>query len=182
MALTGKKIYAVDPGHGGSDTGATFKDLKESQIVLKIAQSISKMSDLVFFTRLSDIRLSISERVNLVNSQKDLKFLISLHLNSDTNASGTEVYYCNQNPYYQKAMDIGRNLLTSFCTEFNLKNRGLKECLDAGRGFHFGIIRSVNIPAVLIELGFIQMDGYFINNNIEKIAKFLYNFLEKLKI
>lgn len=104
---------AIDPGHGGLDSGATSGTYKEAEIVLDCALKLkTKLENLglkVFISR--DANSSPKEdtannmydekgRVNIINESK-AKIMLSLHLNSNTykvDTGGVEVYapnHCN---------------------------------------------------------------------------------------
>lgn len=98
---------AIDPGHGGLDSGATFGDYTEAEIVLNCAIKLkSKLENLglkVFLSR--DTTSSPKEdtannmydengRINVLNSS-NAKLMLSLHINSNTynkEKGGIEIY------------------------------------------------------------------------------------------
>lgn len=101
----------LDPGHGGSDSGAVFEDgkTKESHVALQLAkviQSVLREQGLrVELTRESDQNLSLEERAHRAN--KDMpRLFASIHLNSSTDprAKGLEVYFQNQLPTDEEAL------------------------------------------------------------------------------
>lgn len=102
-AVSPKKLVAIDPGHGGKDTGCkSLKDLTEKVITLKLAlmvkEILSKNPNMnVFLTRSEDIDLSPEKRVFLANS-KGADIFLSLHINAsfDKNQKGIEIYYYSE--------------------------------------------------------------------------------------
>lgn len=89
----------IDPGHGGTDSGAKAHGLVESELVLKIGEKLYKKLNqdprfTVSMTRKKDQFLSLEERVQM-SSQKKADVFISLHANShfDQRARGFEVYF-----------------------------------------------------------------------------------------
>ncbi len=98
-----KKLLAIDPGHGGKDTGCKgLKDLAEKAITLKLAlmvkEILSKNQNVnVFLTRREDVDLSAEKRVFLANS-KGADLFLSLHINAsfDRNQKGIEIYYYSE--------------------------------------------------------------------------------------
>lgn len=103
---TGGMTICLDPGHGGSDSGATAFGAKESDLTLKIAQyckeELSKYDVNVVMTRTTDTRLSEEAAMDLKNRVEVAKkagasYFISIHINSAANsaAKGAEVYYPN---------------------------------------------------------------------------------------
>lgn len=91
---------AIDPGHGGSETGATGPGgLQEKEITLQIARRLASALSKVLFcrtilTRESDTAVSLDERTALANHEKADLFL-SVHANSSRapGAHGSETYY-----------------------------------------------------------------------------------------
>ena len=86
MALKG---IVIDPGHGGSDGGASANGIKEKDYTLLISKYMydrfKKLGVPVSMTRTSDITLSPKSRVNKIKSfygnGKDV-IVISNHLNA----------------------------------------------------------------------------------------------------
>jgi len=92
----------VDPGHGGSDTGATRGDLRESKIVLGVASQLTELLKSnpkfkVTQTRWKDKLVGLDERSKMASEVKADLFL-SIHVNSNPveKAKGTEIYFQNQ--------------------------------------------------------------------------------------
>lgn len=95
----------IDPGHGGSDSGATRGHLREADIVLSVGRILkgliaARTNFRVFLTRNSDKTMSLEERAASVG--KDIKrgLFLSLHVNASENptAHGVEFYFQNQLP------------------------------------------------------------------------------------
>jgi len=96
FSLLGKVIY-IDPGHGGLDPGAIYKDIEEATINLQISKNLVTMLEaegaIVYLTRNDDYDLSVnnavsrkrsdlSRRANIINrSMCDL--YLSIHLNAE---------------------------------------------------------------------------------------------------
>jgi N-acetylmuramoyl-L-alanine amidase len=94
----------VDPGHGGSDTGAIRGNLKESEVVLNIANYLVELLSankdfVVHSTRNTDKLVTLEERTQLADEKKADVF-VSVHANSSpsANVKGTEIYFQNQMP------------------------------------------------------------------------------------
>lgn len=93
----------IDPGHGGSDTGAIAKDgTKEKILTLEISKklrdSIKKKikNATVYLTRDKDASISLDDRVKFANS-KNADFFISIHTNAAESKKehGIQTYYLN---------------------------------------------------------------------------------------
>ena len=85
----------LDPGHGGTDSGAVNNGLKEKDQTLRVA---NKLKDLlvsdrctVYMTRSDDQNLTNTQRANKANSFKANDpgdyVLVSIHMNGSTNTS-----------------------------------------------------------------------------------------------
>ena len=113
LSLLGKVIY-LDPGHGGLDPGAIYKDIEEADINLKIAQKTSKLLEqygaIVYLTRYGDYDLSVpntinrkrsdlSRRGNIIN-RSNCDLYLSIHLNAESSNTwkGAQMFYDNINP------------------------------------------------------------------------------------
>jgi len=93
-------IVAIDPGHGGDDTGALgYRRLPEADIVLAIAKKLKAELEQIpgvsaVLTRTGDYFVPLKRRVELARKyQADV--MISIHCNASRNheATGTEVYF-----------------------------------------------------------------------------------------
>jgi N-acetylmuramoyl-L-alanine amidase len=93
-------IVAIDPGHGGDDTGALgYRRLPEADIVLGIAKKLkAELEDIpgvsAVLTRSGDYFVPLRKRIEIARKyQADV--MISIHCNASRNrdATGTEVYF-----------------------------------------------------------------------------------------
>lgn len=105
-AATGGMTICLDPGHGGSDSGANAFGQKESALTLKIAnyckEELEKYDVNVVMTRTTDTRPSENAAQDLIDrvmvaKKAGASYIISIHLNSseNTSAHGAEVYFPN---------------------------------------------------------------------------------------
>ncbi len=100
----------IDPGHGGTDTGAVYGRANESEIALKVAQELKNIleknhSFAASLTRDNNKNLSLSDRVHLAEQQQADLFL-SIHANAspDLRARGTEFYFQNHLPPNEESL------------------------------------------------------------------------------
>ncbi len=161
LPLLGKLIY-VDPGHGGRDPGAIYKDIYEAPINLeiskKLAQKLEKLGAIVYMTRTGDYDISdpnawnkkhsdLQNRVNLIE-KVNADLYLSIHLNADTSNKwqGAQVFYDDVN---DKNKILAETLQESF--KKNLKStRKVKEIST-----YYMYRRIENVPGVLVEVGFL---------------------------
>lgn len=162
------KKNMLDAGHGGKDSGALgVNNVFEKDIILDVANRINRYlegQDIKNInTRTTDIFLSLTERTNNANNLGVNSF-VSIHCNSSDNstAQGLETY-CYKFQYRALADAIQDELIKE---GLYTKNRGVKEG-------NLHIVRETNMPACLVELGFItnQEDYNLIMNNKDKFAK-----------
>ena len=145
-----KDTIVIDPGHGGKDPGAVYAGHKEKDIVLPIALYLggflSNMANCVY-TRTADIYVPLRDRVFIANNVKTDAF-ISIHLNASLkhNARGEEIWIY---PGSIKSARLADSIATFIDEIVPGKFRGIKE----GK---FYVLRKTKMPAVLIEVGFID--------------------------
>lgn len=191
---TGGMTICLDPGHGGSDSGATAFGAKESDLTLKIAQyckeELAKYDVNVVMTRTTDTRLSEEAAMDLKNRVEVAKkagasYFISIHINSVANcaAKGAEVYYPNTSGNKNLSTN-GQNLakaIQSQLAALGLYNRGIKirNYTDGTTSYdptssdkdYYGVIRyakEANISGLIVEHCFIsnkeEFDKYLGSN------------------
>lgn len=148
-----QKIILIDPGHGGIDKGGMSNGVTEKEVVQQITHYMKEYSSgenyKLVFTREEDEMMSLSDRIAKANALKP-DLVVSLHVNlgSDEQHKGIEAYVSKDNPYYTQSKIMGTKMLKDL-TGIGFRNNGLK---DAG----FMIIKKVNAPAVLLELGYLN--------------------------
>lgn len=159
--LLSKVIY-IDPGHGGVDCGAYYKNVKESDVNLEIStrlmNALKKEGATVYLTRYGDYDLStpgawnrkrsdLSRRANIIN-KSNCDLYLSIHLNADDSGlfHGAEVYYDTINPENEKIASIFQN-------EFN---KHLSNNRDYKENSTKYLQRRVSRPGVLLEVGFLS--------------------------
>lgn len=144
------KIY-VDPGHGGSDSGAVGVDnTREDEVTLSVAKFLREELEwhgfYVMMSRTEDVAKKRMDRVAEAN-EWGADQVCSLHCNASDNpsANGTEVFVCALGGEAEK---IGNKVLTQLVNTLKTTNRELK---TAG----FDIIKYTNAPAILCEFAFL---------------------------
>lgn len=141
---------SVDAGHGGRDSGAVGPTgLKESIINLGVAQQLAGLlrtyNYQVQMIRNTDVFVEIGERARLANNWHANHF-VSIHCNSNgPTANGIETLY--RTGAGKELADPIQNALIKATGEIN---RGLKQRTN------LGVLNATQMPAVLIEIGFIS--------------------------
>lgn len=101
----------IDAGHGGKDPGAIGHGLRESYIVMDMAQRVGKALKAqgfnVIYTRTTDVFLELNDRTTQANNRKADLF-ISLHVNASTRpeTNGIETYYYASTAYSNSAAKV----------------------------------------------------------------------------
>ena len=84
------KLIVIDPGHGGSDSGAVGNGLKEKNVVLatskKLGALLAKRGYRVLYTRSTDVFINLRSRT-IFAGKKNADMFISIHANAAPNAS-----------------------------------------------------------------------------------------------
>lgn len=160
LSLLGKVIY-LDPGHGGVDPGAVYKDIEEADINLKIAQKTAKLLEqygaIVYLTRYGDYDLSVpntinrkrsdlSRRGNIIN-RSNCDLYLSIHLNAESSSTwkGAQMFYDNVNPNNEI---IAKIFQEEFKNNLNTKR-------EYKQKENLYLSRRIERPGILIEAGFI---------------------------
>ena len=147
------QIVVLDIGHGGSDSGAVANGLKEKDVNFNQGIALYKLLEAdpnikVYMTRETDVYPTLQFRSTLAN-EIDADLFVSLHNNSaSASVSGTEtLYFPSTTDTRGKAIaQIVQNAIVNKC---GMVNRGIKARSD------LYVLRTTNMPAVLIETGFL---------------------------
>ena len=127
-------MVALDPGHGGSEPGASANGLVERELTWKIAlyckEALESYANVeVVLTRGSDEKVSLVERVNRA-VDAGANVFVSLHLNSGpASGNGAEVWYPNDSSYRHELHEEGAQLSSKILeklTALGLTDRGIK--------------------------------------------------------
>ncbi|WP_237688990.1 N-acetylmuramoyl-L-alanine amidase family protein [Flagellimonas aurea] len=156
-----QKVIVLDPGHGGTDSGAIgINNVLEKDVVLNVAKEIVVLNNTLFddkfdiySTRYTDTLTSLNDRGRLARALNADVF-VSLHCNhsDNPNARGVEIYVSNWNTnYFEKAVWLAFNLQKDLNEKLGFETRGVKFA-------NFQVIRETSdfMPSVLLELGFLS--------------------------
>ena len=169
------KTVVIDPGHGGTENGAGSTYGREKDFTLDVARQLKPMLQAkgynVIMTREKDELVTLPERARIANATKDSIF-VSSHFNAtdyNRDATGFEIYSLTPRgapstqdnamlshfPNMQAGtpVDAASLILSSsvyhamlgYMPEFD---RGIKRA-------RFAVLRLTNIPAILVEGGFL---------------------------
>ena len=139
----------IDAGHGGHDRGGIpGQRVPEKDMTLDVAQRLRNVlaaSDYrVVMTRDSDVFVPLGTRVAIANSYRNAIF-VCIHFNSTQRrgAAGIETYF-----YSRDSLPLASAVHYYVAGGAPSANRGVRR-----RGYY--VLRRTNIPAVLVECGFL---------------------------
>lgn len=162
----------IDMGHGGNDPGAIGAISKEKMLNLKIglrlAQYLRAQGFQVHLTRSSDVQIPLKQ-IGILQQKSGSDLFISIHVNSagDKKVSGIETYCLTpagaassnggkaEKTAYRGNKQDAANMLLAWMIQSSI----LKHTKAADRGVkraRFAVLKDINAPGVLIEVGFIS--------------------------
>lgn len=166
----------IDPGHGGTDSGATGNNLLEKDYNLLISKYMyDRFKELgvpVAITRDSDTTLSPTDRVNTIlnkfGNSSDV-ILISNHVNSG-GGEGAEVIYALRN-----RDTLARRILENIGAAGQETRKYYQRRLpsDTSKDYYFIHRNTGNLEPLIVEYGFIDntKDVEFLKENYEELAE-----------
>lgn len=187
-----KPVIYLDPGHGGSDPGASGtlnnktyyeKDLN-LQVSLKIRDLLEKQRYAVIMSRETDKTVGLYDRPKDAD-QSDATLFVSVHFNAINSASvnGIETFYYEYDKNYpsklgnklhndperiRESADLASEIHGALLSTTGAFNRDLKRNA-------FVVLRETELPAVLLELGFmtnkLELSKVITNDYQNKLAR-----------
>lgn len=181
IPLLGKTIY-IDPGHGGRDSGAIYKNIYEKDINLsiskKLAKELTSYGATVYMTREEDIDLSTGEknkkRSDLANRAYKINKIkpdmyVSIHQNyiPSSKWKGLQIFYDSINPQNKN--------IAEFLTQALQKK--LPNVREVKNNNSYYMYSRIQFKGVLIETGFLSnyedRNKLIDNNYQELLAKYI---------
>ena len=144
----------IDPGHGGSDSGATYNGRQEKDDALRMAMAVGDLLknagfDIVY-TRTTDVYNTPFEKATIGNEAGGDLF-VSFHRNSSPTPNtygGVQALVYNDSGFKGTlARNINENLVA-----LGFEDKGVVERPN------LVVLKRTKMPAVLLELGFINSD------------------------
>ncbi len=153
-------VVVIDPGHGGSQTGAEYNGRKEKDLTMAVAQAmadeLAKYEGVkVYLTHDSaEDDMSIKQRSNFAKKvNADYFFCIHFNASANHNFFGAETWVGSYGRYYSEMYAFSEIVLDAF-SEIGIFNRGIRTRLGDDDEDYYGVIRNGaedDIPAVIIE-------------------------------
>ncbi|NQP27867.1 cell wall hydrolase [Streptococcus suis] len=172
--LPSSRSYTVyiDPGHGGRDSGASYGGVHEKNLALsvsnKLRDNLVQRGINVLMTRDGDYDVDFKTERSRMTNESNADLFISIHFNATgagvSNSSGIETYWYQYDPEYQPKINKEmHNNPTRLAESEILANKVqeslIKETGAVNRGVRretFAVLRETAIPAILVELGFMD--------------------------
>ncbi|EEQ57690.1 N-acetylmuramoyl-L-alanine amidase [Clostridiales bacterium 1_7_47FAA] len=159
----------IDAGHGGEEPGAMFNGRREKDDALRLALAIGQILENngvdVVYTRTTDVFDTPLEKAQIAN-RSGADYFVSIHRNAmpvpGTGSGATVLVYENAGVPAMLAENIQRNLVQTGFNDLGIQERpGLI------------VLRRTQMPAVLVEAGFIDNpeDNRFFDENFDAIAQ-----------
>ena len=146
-------LVVLDAGHGGIDGGTFCEDVLEKDINFAVVQYIKEILESsgveVSLTRSGDDFLDVSERTSIANSVEGADLFVSIHCNyfeDDESVSGLEIYYYTGDEEGQACAEQMIDLMK--------ENKDIKVRSAKHGGYY--VLKFTDIPAVLVEMGFLS--------------------------
>lgn len=148
-------LVVLDAGHGGANPGATYNGRQEKDDALALVLAIGPILEAngvdVFYTRTTDVYESPYQKAQEGN-QVGADYFVSIHRNSSpypNQYTGIESLVYNR---YGEAARMAFNINTQL-EQVGWVNQGVNERPN------LVVLNSTQMPAVLVEVGFINTDA-----------------------
>ncbi len=160
------KIF-IDPGHGGPDPGAVGNGVTEEFVNLNVSLELARLLrdagyDVRIYRTTSDENVLENKNADLRNraaqaNQWGADYFISIHTNSSTRpeAQGVEAYVYRLGGTSER---LARSIVESVSEDLGSQNRGVMQA-------NFAVLRRTQMPAVLVELGYLTNATEALNLN-----------------
>lgn len=161
--MKGRKI-AIDPGHGGSDSGAIGPTgIMEKSVTLRVSRELKRLLEAegatVILTRTGDTEVSskganatsveeLEARCEVAN-RADADIFLSIHADAFTNreVKGTTAYYYTKGT--QQSKRLADSVRTALIDSIGTVDRGTQTS-------NFYVVKHTDMPAILVEISFIS--------------------------
>lgn len=144
-------VVVLDAGHGGDDPGATVAENYEKDINLAVTLLVQEQlktqeNIVVKMTRNEDVFLSLSDRAIYANDIKADLF-VSIHANALENNEDFSGIFTFYHPEKRSSKKPAKIIQETVSNETGAENRGV-------RSENYAVLRETQMPAVLVETGF----------------------------
>lgn len=160
------KIF-IDPGHGGPDPGAVGNGVTEEYVNLNVSLELARLLrdagfNVKIYRTTSDENVLQNKNADLSNRAQSANtwgadYFISIHTNSseNTSAQGVEAYVYRLGGASER---LAKSITKGVADELGSRNRGVMRA-------NFAVLKRTNMPAVLVELGYLTNPTEALNLN-----------------
>lgn len=152
-------VIVIDPGHGGKQPGAVYEDILEKNINLAVARKLEallrNMGYTVVMTRYDDSHIGLYERAELANDL-NADIFVSLHSNAAVNNTAYTGIYTYYHPTSKEGPKLGKLIQKYICPATGAIDRNIMSA-------DYVVVRETNMPAVLVEMGFMTNHDELMN-------------------
>ena len=175
--MTDVKRVIIDAGHGGEEPGAMYDGRREKDDTLRLALAIGRILENngvdVVYTRTTDVYDTPLEKARIAN-QSGADYFVSIHRNAfpvpGTASGAMTLVYEDAGVPAMLADNIQRNLVETGFRDLGVQERpGLI------------VLRKTQMPAVLVEAGFIDTFRYFYPELTDAYSWWSYRFKAREK-
>lgn len=143
-------LIVLDPGHGGSASGAYYEETAEKDLNLSITKRVEALLNALGYrtlmTRQEDVDIGLYERAWMANAaQADI--FVSIHCNAAENHPDFQGTYVYHYPGSERGMALAQSIQTQACAFTGSIDQGIDSA-------NFVVMREPYMPAVLVETGF----------------------------
>lgn len=154
----------IDPGHGGSDSGAVGETgVREKDVTLAVGKKVetilqdsgatpimTRTTDRDVYAPYDSARDELQARSDYANNNPQAELFLSIHCNAASNpaAHGMETYYYGGSWQGERFAELLNEELDKAGGRLN---RGVKSA-------NFYVLKHTNVPASLVELAFVTND------------------------
>ncbi|MBF6607892.1 MAG: N-acetylmuramoyl-L-alanine amidase [Flavobacterium sp.] len=182
FTYSAKQINVViDAGHGGHDHGASTELHTEKHITQRISDQIEAVNQnqniAIHRTRKTDEFVELANRAKFAN-EINADILLSLHVNSSpqSHKSGIDLFIGKDTKTSKESQLLAEKLKAMF-EENGFKVNSIQEA-------PFMILKKAEVPAIIVELGYIsnKQDAEYLTNekSQEKLANIFLEFASGL--
>ena len=151
----GSPLIVLDAGHGGRDQGTSAGSILEKEINLSVVKRLAGILEdagaAVLLTREDDTKVGLEDRANFAN-QKEAEFFVSIHCNYCEDDAGVIGLEC----YYRDGSTEGEALANQIVSR--MEETEEISCRGTRIG-DFRVLNKTEMPAVLVEIGYLSNQG-----------------------
>ena len=165
----------IDPGHGGTDNGASGNDIIEKNMTLAISKimynELKRLGIPVYITRETDETLSPTQRINRIKNafvSDDNVIVISNHINAG-GAEGAEVIYALRNNETLSSKVLNELAKNGQTIRKYYQKRGTT---NPNKDYYFMLRDTDPYESIIVEYGFLDNveDAARLKKNYERYA------------